>query len=76
MATSTIANLVELLETLPPELQERTVEHLREYIANLQDEARWDASFSRTETALIAAAKRAKQERAAGKATAMDYDRL
>lgn len=76
MSSVAIENLVEIVEALPTELQERVVEHLCEYIADLQDEQRWDASFSRTQSALEAAARRAKQERVEGKATAMDYDRL
>lgn len=47
---------------------------MREYLADLQDEQRWDESFNRTQSALVAAAQRAKQERAAGKATAMNYE--
>lgn len=76
MSSAAIKDLVEMVEALPSELQERVVEHLREYIADLQDEQQWDESFSRTQSALVAAARRAKQDRAAGKATAMDYEQL
>jgi glycerate-2-kinase len=71
-----IADLVEIVEALPSTLQEQVVEHLREYIADLQDEQQWDESFSRTQSALVAAARKAKQEKAAGKAEVMDYNQL
>ena len=56
--------------------QNQIVEYLREYIAVLEDELRWEASFNRTQDQLIAAARRAKQEIAEGKAEPMDLDRL
>ena len=52
------------------------MEHLREYIEHLQDEMRWNNSFHRTQSKLVAAAQRAKLEIKDGKATAMDYDEL
>jgi hypothetical protein len=54
----------------------RIVKRLREYIAELQDELRWEASFKNTQDQLIAAACQAKQEIAEGKAEPMDFDRL
>lgn len=72
MPSVAIKDLVEIVEDLPTELQEQVVEHLREYIADLQDEQRWDELFSRTQPALEAAARRVKREIAEGKATAMD----
>lgn len=74
--SSAITDLVEMVEALPDEIQRQVVAHVREYIADLQDEQRWDESFSRTQSALVAAAQRAKQERAAGKAKAMNYEEL
>lgn len=43
---------------------------------DLQDELRWDELFKRTQSQLVAAARRAKQQIAAGMATPMDYNRL
>ena len=57
-------------------LQNQIVEYLREYIAVLEDELRWEASFNSTQDQLIAAARRANQEIAEGKAEPMDLDRL
>lgn len=74
--SSAIKDLVEMLEPLPDEIQQQIVAHVREYIADVQDEQRWDESFRRTQSALVAAARKAKQERAAGKAKAMHYERF
>jgi hypothetical protein len=64
------------METLPVSLQERVTDHLREYINDLQDEIKWDNSFAKTQSKLVAAARLAKQEIAGGKAVALDYEQL
>lgn len=76
MPSTTIATVEKMLETLPEEIQERVVEHLREYILDLQDELQWDALCKRTQYKLVAAARHAKEEIAAGKAEPMDFERL
>ena len=76
MASTAIATIVKMLEDLPETTQNQVVEHLREYIAEMQDEIQWDISFKKTQQQLVAAAQRAKQEIAAGHAVAMDYDQL
>ena len=76
MASNAITTIAQMMETLPEPQQNQVVEHLREYIAELQDELRWEASFNKTQKQLIAAARRAKQEIAEGKAEPMDLDQL
>ena len=76
MPSTAIATVEKMLESLPEEVQERVVEHLREYILDLQDELQWDALFKRTQDKLVVAARRAKEEIAAGKAEPMDFERL
>ena len=76
MASNAITTMTRMMKTLPEALQNQIVEHLREYIAELEDELRWEASFNNTQDQLIAAARRAKQEIAEGKAEPMDLDRL
>ncbi len=76
MASNAVTTITQMMEALPEAIQNQVVEHLREYIAELQDELRWDASFNNTQEQLIAAARRAKQEIAEGKAEPMDLDRL
>ena len=76
MASNAIATITRMMEVLPEASQNQIVEHLREYIAELEDELRWEASFNRMQNQLVAAARRAKQEIAEGKAESMDLDRL
>ena len=72
MPSTTITTLVKMLESLPEAAQDRVVEHLREYIDDLQDELKWDRSFQQTQSKLVAAAQCARQEIAEGQATAME----
>lgn len=76
MSSPAITTVIAMMESLPENLQEKVVEHLREYIAYLEDEKKWDNSFKKTQQQLINAARRAKQEIAEGKANLLDYDRL
>lgn len=65
-----------MMESLPDLVQDQVVDHLREYLEDLQDELRWDSLFKKTQPQLIAAARRARQEIAEGHAKPMDYDQL
>jgi hypothetical protein len=76
MSSAAITTIVKMVESLPDDLQERVSEHIREYIADLEDEERWDSSFQRYQPNLVAAARKAKQEIAEGKSAPMDYDNL
>ena len=76
MQETTVATVVKMLDTLPPELQERTVEHLREYIQDLLDEQRWEQAFAETQAALQAKGKQVKEAIAAGQSEPLDWERL
>jgi hypothetical protein len=76
MSSTAVATMIKMVESLPETTQNQVVEHLREYLAELQDELRWDNLFQKTQSQLIAAARRAKQEKAKGLAELMDYDQL
>jgi predicted RNase H-like HicB family nuclease len=52
------------------------LEHLREYIQDLQDDLIWDALFKRTQDQLVAVARWARAEIAMGRAEPMDFERL
>lgn len=41
-----------------------------------EDDIRWNEAFEKTQTQLVAAARRAKQEIAAGKAKPLELDEL
>jgi hypothetical protein len=76
MSATAIATVAKMMESLPEPVQGQVVEHLREYLEDLQDELQWDALFKKTQPQLVAAARRAKQEIAQGLAKPMDYDQL
>jgi len=76
MPSKAIATVVRMMESLSEPAQEQIVAHLREYLEELQDELQWDSLFKKTQPQLIAAAKRAKREIAAGQAKPMDPHRL
>jgi translation initiation factor 2B subunit (eIF-2B alpha/beta/delta family) len=76
MSSAAITTIIQMVEALPDNLQEQVADHLRAYIADLEEEARWESSFQRTQSNLVAAARRAKQEIADGQAVPMDYEQL
>ncbi|BAY81328.1 hypothetical protein NIES267_08040 [Calothrix parasitica NIES-267] len=76
MLSPSITTVVKMIESLPENAQNRVLEHLCEYIQDLEEELKWEKSFKKTESNLIAAAKRAKQEIAEGLSEPMDYDKL
>lgn len=76
MSSTVIATAIKMLESLPEPAQEEAVEHLRGYIAELQDERAWEAQFKRTQPQLIAAARRVKDAIAQGQAEPLDLDLL
>jgi hypothetical protein len=76
MVSGAITTVIKMLETLPESTQAQVAEHLREYIAEMQDDAEWDAQFQQTQERLVAAAQQAKEEISAGRAKPMDYTQL
>jgi hypothetical protein len=76
MPSTAIVTVVRMLEELPVATQDQVVEHLREYLEDFQDEARWENAFKKTQAKLVAAARRAKREIADGQAKPLDHDQL
>ena len=68
MSSPAINTVIKMMESLSEDKQNEIVEHLREYIQDLQDELKWSESFSKSQDKLIAAAQLAKQQIADGKA--------
>jgi hypothetical protein len=71
MSSAAITTIVKMVESLSDDLQERVSEHIREYIADLEDEVKWESSIDLTRPNLVAAARQAKQEIAEGKSVSM-----
>lgn len=63
--TKAIETAIKLLETLPEPTQEHLVD---------EDEARWDEQFAQ-DSALKAAARKAREALARGEASDMDFDK-
>ena len=76
MPSATIATVMKMMESLPESAQQQVVEGLREYIADLQDELRWDRLFEKTQPQLVERARQARQQIAQGEAKPLDYDQL
>ncbi|ACB50024.1 unknown [Crocosphaera subtropica ATCC 51142] len=76
MSEENIATVVKILESLSDAQQERVIEHLLEYIADIEDELQWNQSFRKTQNKLVEAARLAKQQIAEGQGQPMDYDQL
>ncbi len=55
-----------MMEALPETARDQVVDHLREYLAEMESELQWDNLFKNTQPQLIAAARRARQEIAQG----------
>lgn len=76
MSSTAIATMVKMMERLPAGAQEQVVDHLREYLADLEDEALWDEQFARSREQLVAAGRKARQAIAAGEAAPLDVETL
>ena len=61
---------------LPEPLQDRVLEEIRETIADLQDELRWEEAFATSQSPLARLAQQARQQIAEGLAEPLDERRL
>ena len=62
METTAIYTVVKMMETLPEWTQNRVVDLVREYLADLEDEAEWDELFAATQPQLEEFARQARRE--------------
>lgn len=76
MPTSAGVTMMKMIESLPEPVQERALEHMRQYIEDIRDELRWNESFGNSRSKLIAAARQAREEIARGKASPMNVEDL
>jgi hypothetical protein len=76
MNTSVAETMIKMLEAVPEQLQENVVEHMRDYIEDVRDEAKWNTSFSRTQDKLVAMAQLARQQIAGGQSSPLDLEKL
>ena len=76
MSTATIETVTRMLEAFPESVQDRAVEHLREYLADITDDLRWDESFERTSERLLETARHVREQLKNGKTEPFDLERL
>jgi hypothetical protein len=76
MSSEAIATVVKMMGALPDTTQNQVVEYLQTYIADLQDEQRWDEIYAKTQTNLVQKARLAKQQIAEGKARPLNINEL
>jgi len=76
MSSEVISTVVKMLESLPEYAQNQAVDHLRDYLADVQDELQWDDLFKRTQSNLVAKVRQAKQQIAEGQSRPLNYDDL
>jgi hypothetical protein len=76
MESSTTVTMTKMLEALPEQFQDRVLEHMREYIEDIREEAEWATSFSKNQSKLIAAAQQARKEVSEGKAVPLNMEQL
>ena len=75
MQTPTITTIVRMIEALPEPAQNQILEHLREYVSDMQDEAVWDELFQKTKPKLEQSARQARKQIEQGLSTPMDQNR-
>lgn len=76
MESAAIHTVIKMMEMLPESTQNRVVDLVREYLADLEDEAEWASQFAESQPQLLAAARQAQREIHDGKAKYLDYDQL
>ncbi len=76
MVTPAVNTIIKMIEQLPESDQDKVAEHLREYLAELEDEEKWDESFAKSQDELIYAAREARKQIAEDKSEPMDFDKL
>jgi hypothetical protein len=76
MESPQIAILIKMMESLPEEEQNQVVEAFRAYIADLQDEVRWENSYKQTQDKLIKTAHRARRQIREKSSQPLDLSRL
>jgi DNA phosphorothioation-dependent restriction protein DptG len=73
MVTPAVNTIIKMIEQLPESDQEKVAEHLREYLAELEEEQKWDEAFAKSQDKLIYAAREARKQITEGKSEPMDF---
>jgi hypothetical protein len=65
-----------MIEQLPESEQNRVADHLREYLADLENEEKWDEVFAKSPDKLVNAAREARKQIEEEKSEPMDFNKL
>lgn len=76
MSTETITTIIKMIESLPEDKQEKVIDYLRHYIAELEDEIKWDRLFKETEDELSSIAKKIKHRASEERLEDFDFNKL
>lgn len=76
MVSPALTTILKMIENLPEDRQNLLANHLREYLADIEDEEQWDEVFGRTQDTLAYHTHEAARQIAEGKSEPMDFDRL
>jgi hypothetical protein len=76
VSTSRVAELNQKLDSLPSEQRERFAAYISDHFEDIEDEMKWDESFSRTSEKLAEFAREARKQMAEGLSEEMDFDKL
>ena len=76
MVSPALNTVLKTIEELPESIQNKLAEHLREYLADLEDDALWDETFAKSQSQLARMTRAANQQIAEGKSEPMDFNRL
>jgi hypothetical protein len=76
MVTPNVATVIKIIETLPESAQALVAQHLLDYLTDMQDDLRWDATYRQSQDKLMSAARCAHHQIAEGHAQPLDSDRL
>ena len=68
--------VISLLESLPENLQGKVLEHICDYVEEIQDDQKWADSFAKDQKKLVAAVRKAKEEIQNGNSEPMDLKEL
>jgi hypothetical protein len=55
--TSTATTIIKILDTVPEGMQDRVLEHMREYITDIREETQWHESFNKSQHQLMNTAR-------------------
>ena len=76
MVTPALTTILKMVEELQEPLKNQVADHLREYIADLDDEEKWDEAFARTQDKLAYVTREVTKQISEGKSEPMDFDKL